>query len=220
MLGVGTQDAKYVYVGNVAAQEVYLGGVKVWPTAVPPQLFTFTAYTTWAIPAGATKVDLVMCGAGGGAGNGTLVGGPGYGGYAGKWFGKTLVVGTDIAAGASITFTPGKGGAGGGALNTPAKGEASTADYVPSGGVMATLTGAGGDPGDFLNPTAQGLSPGNYTFDGYTYTGGVGGNTSANNGPGTDGTAPGGGGGGGGKQTLTQLGGAGGAGVCYARVYF
>jgi hypothetical protein len=223
MLGVGSGgDAQAVYVGGTLATEVYFGGVRVWPDKLS-ELFTFS-YTgnnsyseeSWTVPAGAKRVDLIVCGSGGGGSNGTLLLGQGVGGSAGRWANIVLAVGTHIAAGSTVKFVIGRGGSGGGALNIPTDGFNSRADYTrltnsyyPVGSGGKALASAG----------ATGGSAGNLTLNGYTYTGGVGGSNNGT-GPGSAGGVPGGGGGGGGQQAITQLGGDGGHGECYARVYY
>lgn len=66
----------------------------------------------WAIPAAATKIDVVLLGAGGGGDAGAVfVGG---GGLAGEWLTATLERGTDIPPATQVlTGTVGAGGAGG-----------------------------------------------------------------------------------------------------------
>lgn len=216
----GKGNALAVYVGNTEAREIYLGGTRVWPEST---LVTFnyagtsqSYQRTWTVPVGAKRVDLIVCGGGAGGSNGTLVLGQGVGGGAGEWGRVSLVVGEQIAAGSTVTFNIGRGGAGGGALNTPVNGWGSDATYTALAGLVRPI-GNGGKA--LASSNARGGSPGDLVFNGYTYTGGVGGSNNGT-GPGTDGTAPGAGGGGGGQQFLTQLGGDGGHGIAYARVYY
>jgi hypothetical protein len=221
MLGVGaTGNALAVYAGNVPAAEVYLGSQRVWPES---DLYTFSytgnstsATHNWVIPTGAKRVDLIVCGSGAGGSNGTPLLGPGVGGGPGQWASVILTVGTNVAAGATVTFNIGKGGTGGGALNIPGSGYSSDANYQAIGQLIRPI----GNGGKALASTnAIGGTPTALTVNGYTYTGGAGGSNNGT-GPGTAGGVPGGGGGGGGQAVLTQLGGDGGHGVAYARVYY
>jgi hypothetical protein len=230
MLNVGSSTAQ-VYVGNTLASEVYLGTVKVWPDKAP-ELFTFPYVSglatqhNWNIPSGAKHVDLIVCGAGGGGSNGTLVLGNGKGGSAGKWNSTRVSIGIHVGAGSLIQFSVGNPGAGGGALNTPGRGGSTAAYYeripLPTSDIttydQVTVTGDGGKPLDA--PGVEGVASGNFIFNGFTYPGGAGGGNPGT-GPGKPGTAPGGGGGGGGgQQAVTQLGAAGGGGIAYARVFY
>ena len=222
MLNVGSSTAQ-VYVGITLASEVYLGTVKVWPDKAP-ELFTFPYVSglatqhNWNIPAGAKHVDVILCGGGGGGSNGTLALGNGKGGSAGLWKGIRLTPGVDTAAGSLIQFSVGNPGEGGGALNTPGRGGSTGATYKTNAGdTLPTVIGDGGKPLDA--PGVEGVSSGNFTYNGYTYPGGAGGGNPGT-GPGKPGTAPGGGGGGGGSQFATQLGANGGGGIAYARVFY
>jgi hypothetical protein len=130
-----------------------------------------------------TTVDLVSLGQGGG-GQGETGGTVGRGGSPGQWATRTLVVGTDIVAGGTLTITiqadPSSSG-----VNAPASGGAYFADghagaatvisWVDPGGTARSLSGAGGAGGGLANGsnlTTYGQSPGNITFNGYAYTGG------------------------------------------------
>lgn len=108
------------------------------------------------------------------------------------------------------------GGGGGGGYNTPGAGtggDGGATTATPTGG--STLTAPGGSGGASSTSTAAtaGGSPGNESFDGQTYSGGIGGAVGYNSAGGT-GTAPGGGGGGGGAYG--SYGGQGGAAGAWA----
>ena len=105
------------------------------------------------------------------------------------------------------------GGAGGGGYNAAGSGNGGNGGNTtatPTGG--STLTAAGGTGGASATATAAsaGGSPGTESFDGQTYTGGIGGTVGASS-AGGNGTAPGGGGGGGATGSNGGTGGTAGA---------
>ncbi|GFG74641.1 hypothetical protein MBOT_20060 [Mycobacterium botniense] len=100
------------YTGNTPY--VGLGVSNVPPNYQPPVTSTYAAagQYTFTLPpwmVAGNKLDLVGVG-GGGAGQGAEVFIGGQGGSAGSWNVGTLVVGTDIAPGGTITVTVGAGG--------------------------------------------------------------------------------------------------------------
>lgn len=122
-------------------------------------------------------VDLVGLSAGGG-GQGETGAAQGRGGIGGNWCTKTLVVGTDIAAGESITITVGTGGDGGAYFADGEDGGATTFAWIDPSGHGQTLTAAGGHGGGLVHGAENGLTwglgvdPQTKTFAGRTYTGG------------------------------------------------
>lgn len=137
-------------------------------------------------------VDLaVLGGAGGGGGFVSL---SGYGGNAGAFATRRLVVGTDFPVG-TTSLTVVVGGPGVGAVFSPANGSAGGASSV-AWPVGHSLSGAGGSGGLTNAATttdqAYGKSPGSTAFQGATYFGGA-----EQTALGSNGNAPGGGGAGG-----------------------
>jgi hypothetical protein len=169
------------------------------PTPFFPQQKPYYASSTHTVPSWATLVDLVGVGAGGG-GEGETGAGNGPGGTAGAWQGMQLTVGVtntvnagmDIPIGGTITITVGTGGAGGAFFTPGNDGGGTVFSWVNMAGTAMTLTCNGGLGGQLsTNTLSWGLSPGNFTFDGYPYTGG------SLNATGSVGNPPGGGGPGG-----------------------
>ena len=208
--GLSNKDAESVFVGTVAASEVYLGATKVWPTFVAVEtLITTAGPFTYPVPLGCTKIDVVLIG-GGRGGDAAALTIDGSGGKCGVWNSKTWIVGVDVQAGGNITGTVGAGGAGGDGILI-------AGDAGKSGGTttVGSVTAAGGSN---FTTGRDGESPNAHTFNGRTYAGGSGGA-----GPYEDGSAggPPGGGGQGGKGSLvgSKNGGAGGSGGCYLYFY-
>ena len=152
------------------------------------------------------KVDVILLGGGRGGTQG-VSNSSRPGGNAGAFASTTLIVGTHISVGQTIGGVIGAGGAinGGNGGNTT----------LTSGG---SLSAAGATANNGVNGS-NGNSPGTYTLNGKSYTGGVGG-TGASSAAGTAGTAPGAGGGGGGSLFFVgQNGGAGAQGGVWIRAY-
>lgn len=163
------------------------------PTATyPDRLTAFTSSGSVVIGSWVTDVDLVALGSGGG-GQGELGFTVGNGGLAGTWGVKTLIVGTDIVAGSTITITVGAGGSGGGYYNPGIAGQSTIFSWTTPSSTTQTFTAIGGAGGGTVQNFGVGASPGNETFDGRTYSGG---GTTLGGSP-TTGSIPGGGGGGG-----------------------
>ncbi len=102
------------------------------------------------------------------------------------------------------------GGGGGGGYNTAGAGtggNGETTTATPLGGSTLIATGGAGGASTTATAATAGGSPGNESFDGQTYVGGIGGTVGASS-AGGNGGAPGGGGGGG---ATGNYGGAGGA---------
>ena len=224
--GLSNKDAENVFVGTVAASEVYLGTVKVWPTTtntpgvMGENLVINTSNNeagidrTLTIPAGATKFDVVMIGGGGGGGDGGTLG-PGEGGGCGTWVTATYTVGTDYPAGHVLKMFVGWGGEGSQALANTGGTPGFSVSLLATDGTTVVLSSAGGSPGSM--PDRTGATPADITFNGRTYKGGAGGTSPNMNGVG--GTAPGGGGQGGGVEVNGNNGGKGGSGGCYLYFY-
>ena len=148
----------------------------------PPVTTPFTSSGSYTPPPWTVQIDVIGVGSGGGGSGGdTAFGATGNGGGAGNWSTTTLLVG-QVSFPVTVTINAGgvggakSGGAGGNG------GACTFGSYLSaSGGAGATGTGG----------SATGLSPGNHSYNGVTYTGG---GTAAQNAPGS---APGGGGGGG-----------------------
>ena len=178
-----------------------------------------TSYTTagsgsYPIPAWCTRIDVVVIGGGGGGNGGGAGNNNGGGGGAGTWSAVTLYRGTDLTWGAtSLSYTVGTGGNG-----APDSFSGGTNGAASSG---ATISGAGGVGGKGQGIQQAGYAPGNYTWNGATYTGGAAGTPGAGTfyvAAGAGGT-PGAGGGGGGGILLGAgtPGGKGGNGAVYFR---
>jgi hypothetical protein len=183
--------------------------VLVWSGTHEPELtakVTAGAYS-YTIPPWCKEGDLldVVIIGGGGAGQGGSPFSDAMGGFASKWVTATLVIGTDVPVGATITGVVGAGAVGIG-VGTPAAGGNTTA-VIP---VKGTLTSNGGAGGTNLGVLTGG-SPGDVTVKGQLYQGGIGGQTS-----GADGTAPGSGGAGIAGGSVGN-GGSGGTGRAYFR---
>lgn len=134
-LGGGEIDK--VYVGSSLADAVYYQGEKVWPP-FEPTLVSVTTPGSFSVPwpAGATKVDRVLCG-GGGEGGWSF----GAGGNGGN---------TSATVGAStLTASGGNGGSGGAPVTTPggSPGQRSWNGRVYDGGVGGAVNQPGGSPG-------------------------------------------------------------------------
>lgn len=140
------------------------------PTPYPsPGTFTQTL-DSWT-----NFVDLIGVGQGGG-GQGETGSTVGRGASPGAWNGKTLVVGTDIAAGGTITVTvhanPSAAGtsdpaSGGAYFSDGQDGASTTFQWTKPGVGTQTLTCAGGLGGGLhngANTTTFGQGPGNFTF--------------------------------------------------------
>lgn len=167
------------------------------PPTYPDNTDTYTSagsVSTLTLDPWVTHVDLIGLG-GGGGGQGETGGTVGRGGSPGAWNTKTLVVGTDIAAGGAITVTVGAGGAGGPYFTDGSAGSSTTFAWTDVNGTAHTLTcagGAGGGIGNGANLTTYGQapSPQNDTYNSVTYPGGGAqlvpavGNTPGGSGPG------------------------------------
>jgi hypothetical protein len=164
-----------------------------------PQRVPFTASGSTVIPSWANYVDRIVVGPGGGGHQGGTWGIHGEGAGSGAWQSDTLTRGTHFTGTPTVTVTlgvPGSGGGGDGTAGT------SSSIAVPG---ASTLTAAGGVPGDSFGGDKNGDSPGDRTYQGWTYRGGLQQNTY-----GADGNYPGGGGAGG-NYVSFQAGGDGGA---------
>jgi hypothetical protein len=150
------------------------------------QTAQFTTPGPWSydIPYWATRVDVVLLGAGGAGANGSMSGN-GIGALAGQFNVVTLVRGDNVPwTTRTITGTVGRGA-------TTASG-AGTASTAVAAGLLEARTAAGG-AGAANGGSGRGIGPGTRTVNGKDYVGGT--NTSAT--PGSNGIAPGGGGAGG-----------------------
>lgn len=189
------------------------GAVGVPDTA---EFSTAGAYT-YSIPPhlrSGDLIDVIAVGGGSGAGGGTgeLIGGAG--GLGGTWEAVTLVYGTDIPlTTTTITGVVGSGGpgGGGGVFSLGIDGVAGTATTAIATG-WAGLSAAGA-PAAVSLVTAIGASPGDITFNGITFVGGLAQNIASG-----AGNSPGGGGGGGaGLFWIGFNGGAGASGAIWFR---
>jgi hypothetical protein len=169
-----------------------------------------TPYTTsgsQTLDTWAKFVDLVGVGQGGG-GQGETGGTVGRGGSPGQWNGKTLVVGTDIAAGGTISWTvqpnpssqgTSEAGSGGAYFGDGQDGASTVFTWTKPGVGTQTLAcpgGVGGGIHNGSNATTYGQGPGNYTFpasgpSARTYIGGAAALTPASGNP-PGGSGPGG----------------------------
>lgn len=184
--------------------------IRAWQNTAGTILFDKAGAWSWTVPAGFTNIDVVCLGGGAGGGGGVAANMAGDGGYGGNWLGKTLTVGVDVAAGGTLTGVVGAGGAGGPDNAAAPPGNAASAGQN-STCTQGSVVGTGG-----AIRTAQpryGFSPGDFTFNGIVYKGGLQQNTNSANG-----LSPGGGGNGGnGGLFLGARGGAGAAGAVWIR---
>lgn len=154
------------------------GGLATPTEYHPPLLTPFEAKGTFTynIPAWAQFVDVVMVG-GGGGGESSQWNRGGYGGEGGKWYGITLERGVHFHS-AATTFTISVGSGGDGNVTWYALGQngnPTTCTYPLPGGGTATVTaqyGRGGNRDGNPNAIKDGLSPGNFSFNGSLYVGG------------------------------------------------
>lgn len=185
------------------ANDVPWFGIGILSGDAPPAYFaprqteiSATGPYTYEIPPWANYIDHVFIGGGGGGCGGHPINtAPGEGGDAGVWVTETLVRGVDFPVNATqITGVVGVGG-NGGPGNTPGQPGTSTQRNAIPGG-KAALMAAGGAAGDTQSTATTGESSGDITYNGVTYSGGVGGKLVgvSNGGPGS---APGAGGAGG-----------------------
>ena len=197
--------------GNLVIDAVYVGGGSGGVAPVE-QIFTNPGPFTYTVPAGVTRVDVVMVGGGGGSVRGGAGFKDGPGGAAGLWNARTLIVGTDVAAGATLHGNVPFGGDGeafDGGLPT-AGGNANISLTLNGAALLSAAGGAGGGSSSIV-----GKSPGNYTFNGRFYQGGAETPGTATNG--AAGQAPGGGASGGNGVAVGTNFAAGGA---WGRVWF
>ena len=167
--------------GTTKITGVYKGNANFTPVETT---FSTAGVHSYTVPTGATRVDVVVLGGGGGSDVGGS-GGNGWGGAAGSWGSKTLIVGVDVAAGAAISVTVGAGGIAGTSGIGGSKGKAGGNSLVSQFNLVG-LGGAGG-----VQTDAKGASPGTFTFKGRTYVGGASVDITSTNG--VNGLAPGGG---------------------------
>ncbi|AEK08454.1 minor tail protein [Mycobacterium phage Jeffabunny] len=151
--------------------------VRVWPDSAPFRISITTAGTfTSNLPDWWRVADLVLIGAGGGGGGGgSDTSGGGFGGNAGIWATRTITRGDDVPWNtlslAGIVGTGGNGGSGGFGPNAGGTGGSTSCTTAPltaaggTGGSNANYSGSGG-----LN---QGRAPGDKTYNGQLYVGGV-----------------------------------------------
>jgi hypothetical protein len=199
--GVGIGDMAFtsiVWSGNLAWMGIGIVTGDIPPSYYAPRTTAFidVGEHEYSVPDWANEIDVILVGGGGGGHGGNPVnGGMGNGGLAGVWAAETLVRGVDFPEeGWIITVDVGSGGAGGG-WNTPGgHGEATRRLEITSG--KAEFSGAGGVRGVGQSGHTGGYDAGDFTYNGVTYTGGMGGGTHAAQ-NGRPGSAPGGGGGGG-----------------------
>lgn len=179
-----------------------------------PWAINWTSVTTYTftIPVWTSYIDVVLLGGGASGQTGSgAVGTAGKGGTAGQWYAVRLTRGVDIPW-TLITFTVTVGAGGAQAANSDlASPNAGGNSSAVINGVTYTATG-----GQTTTSTQNGASPGNYTFQGITYTGGTGGtgNAGAPTAPGAAGA-----GGNGGIFGSRTRGAAGAAGAAWLMVY-
>lgn len=181
--GVGASTILAANIGWTAtAPYVGIGVGTPPPTAYFPVQTPYPTSGTHVPASWATILDLVGVGAAGG-GEGETGAGNGDGGTAGGWAGARLLIGVtntahpgmDIHVGAGVAISVPNVGGSGGAYFTPGDdGDATVFTWVDMAGATQTLTcpgGLGGQP--TTNVSSWGLSPGNFSYDGFPYTGGT-----------------------------------------------
>lgn len=164
-----------------------------------PQRVQFVASGTTVIPTWANYVDRILVPAAGGGHQGGTWGVYGKAGNPGSWAYDTLVRTTHFTGNPTVTITLGAPGMGGGGNG----GNAANSTIAVTG--ASTLTAVGGTGGDAFLGDKNGHGPGDLTYQGWTYRGGLDQNTF-----GGDGNFPGGAGAGG-NYISFQSGGDGGA---------
>ncbi|SLC02159.1 Uncharacterised protein [Mycobacteroides abscessus subsp. abscessus] len=154
-----------------------------------PDSQQFISSGTYAIPAWCYKIDVILIGAGGGGGNGSLFL-PGNGGDGGAWQIVTLVRGVDIPWSASaITVTIGLGGVGGIASGGANNGQPGGSTVINCGAyTLSAIGGSGGIGWGNLSRNGKTPSPASQTLNGQTYNAGAGG-TGAGAAPGAGGAS-------------------------------
>jgi len=220
--GASNKDAEYVFVGGTRADVVYLGDQQVWPTVtdtpgVMGEMLILNngnndTYQPWRVtaPAAATKVDVVLIGGGGGGGRGSALS-SGNGGGVGTWAASTYVIATTWP-GRVLEGIVGRGGPGGDTVTGAQKGDPAT---LQDEAYATLLESFGGEAAGASGRT--GTTVPDYTFNGRTYKGGIGGTSSNVNG--ANGGDPGGGAQGGGVEIAGPYGGRGGSGGIYLFFY-
>ena len=223
--GLSNTDAENVFVGNTAAQAVYLGSTLVWPnvTGTPgvmgeqliinPTNDRYGELFQLSVPAAATKVDVVMIGGGGGGGDGGTLG-PGEGGGCGNWVTATYTIATDYPT-RIMSGKVGYGGIGAGSLLNAFAQDGFPATLLKADKTTIALQSGGGKKESA--PDRTGLTPADCTYNGRTYKGGAGGVSANQNG--VNGQAPGGGGQGGNDEINGNYGGQGGSAGIYLYFY-
>ncbi|ABD58146.1 minor tail protein [Mycobacterium phage Cooper] len=189
--------------GGVARAEV------IWTNEVVPKDKTWEfgpGAWSWTMPAWAQTgwaVDLIEYGGGKGGNNGGSTS-AGNGGLGSTPAGQTLIIGTDIALGGTLSGNVGAAGASNGGNG---------------GNTTCTQTGLTSNGATGTNSAQVGTSAGSITVGGRLYPGGVGGSTGSTTSAGQAGGTPGGGGQGGGSIFfIGQAGGVGGEGRVYVRL--
>ncbi|ADX42610.1 hypothetical protein [Gordonia phage GTE2] len=171
-----------IYVGDTPLGEIYLGDSMPWGIYVGDVLHWkrdwevgwFVAADSLGVPLWVRYVDVVLIGGGasGQTGNGSNTA-AGSGGNAGSWVTKRYERGVDFNGTPTLSFSIGAGGA-----------QAANSDHAaPNPGGATTMSGIGSGlsaPGGSGTTSGQnGASPGNITFEGLNYVGGVGGTGNA-----------------------------------------
>lgn len=191
-LSVGDRLASVqsVSVGDTPVTKISVGDQVVWPFTPELAAFTTAGAYTYNIPAGCSKIGVILLGAGSGGNAGGAGFVSGNGGQPGKWQVVTLERGVDIPwIVKQITGVVGAGGTQGiygGAA--PTSGGATTA--TASG--WAGLSAAGGVFVNSGGASGKAPSPASQTLNGQTYNAGAVQNASS-----AAGNSPGGGGAGG-----------------------
>lgn len=197
-----------VYSNNVPAVEI---AVSASPISLPhsPVSTPLLAPGTYSIPIPNWVNFIDLIGIGGGGGGQATGFNLGEGGDAGVWNGVTLTRGTHIPTGTTtlniVIAALAIGGDGGGPLGDPG---AAGGNAVVTATGMTTFTCLGGAGGNNEGSSRTGDSPGNYVFNGKSYSGGTAQNTASANG-----IAPGGGGAG--ATNASADGGTGGSGAIF-----
>ena len=221
---------------GTADATTYLRGDGAW-SAIAAAGYTSVHHTTaasstYAVPAGITKLLVFITGGGGSGG----AGGSNYGSGGGA--GTTVIAHVTVVPTDTITIAIGAGGPAQGSASTDGTaGGNSTFTHTSGSGTFDTITAPGGALGKYnaaiTGPTAGTVGASN---DGISVLGGWGGNEIAGNGgisfwggggqstaPGKqqaqDATAYGAGGGGGSSTTSYHASGAGQSGICFIMEY-
>lgn len=195
MIKIADKHTRQLRVNGVNVKQVMLQGIPIWVDTPVQQAFENDF--TLIIPPYAAFIDVIALGGGASGQNGEgAVGIDGKGGNAGQWSVRTYARQSYPQGLASINVVVGAGGErpADKSQADPRQGGNSGAYFFNNAGVLIQELTVSAPGGVGKASGRNGGDPGNYSLNGTTYYGGLGGRTSEN----TSAVAPGGGGYGGG----------------------